>query len=74
MSKTDNWTVGDFLNEVVLYGGIPVRRIDVYRHLESVGVDPQGPAIMAYSRLPVVDVEPEQYWDKEKRELVDYEH
>lgn len=46
----------DYLNETVLYGGIPVRRADLEAHLDHLGVT--GPARLAYGRLPAVDLEP----------------
>lgn len=46
----------DYLNETVLYGGIPVRRAELEAHLDRLGVT--GPARLVYGRLPPVDLEP----------------
>lgn len=56
-------TATAYLNQTVLYGGLPVRRIDMERHLDDMGVT--GPARLAYERSEVVDVEPVERWNGE---------
>ena len=49
-------TASKWLNETVLYGGVPIRRAHVEAHLNRLGVT--GPARLAYARLPAVNREP----------------
>ena len=53
-----------YLNEVVLYGGIPVRRACMIRHMDYLGIT--GPARMAAGRMPVVSSEPWERWNSEE--------
>lgn len=53
--------IADWLAEVVVYGGLRVRRLDMELHLNHVGVT--GPARLRYSFLPAVAGEPEEVWD-----------
>lgn len=49
-------TASDWLNETVLYGGVPVRRGEMEAHLDRQGVT--DPARLVYGRLPAVELEP----------------
>lgn len=60
-----------WLGETVLYGGIPVRRACVERHLDHLGV--HGPARLVYDRLEAVDAEPVERWDEEMEEWISRE-
>jgi hypothetical protein len=49
-----------WLGKVVVYGGIPVRRVDMERHLDELGVT--GPARLRYASLPETTERPEERW------------
>lgn len=62
--RTMRTTASDYLNQTVLYGGLPVRRYDVERHLESMGAT--GPARMLWANADSVEMEPAQAWNGEE--------
>lgn len=61
--------MNDYLSQVVLYGGIPVRRVDVEQHLDHIGVE--GPARLVYGQLEPVDREPTHRWNDERNSWED---
>lgn len=63
LNLTDRYMAG-----VVVYGGIAVRRSDMFAHLQACGVT--GPAMLTYGSLPDVNEEPEQRWDTKAGDLV----
>lgn len=74
MSRT---LVDEYMNEIIPYGGLPTRRADVIRHLQSVGCEPTDVAFASYMEKPVLqewESEPLQEWDAEAEELVRYPH
>ena len=66
--KAERTTASDFLNEIVDFGGILVRRVDVERHLDSIGVT--GPARLRFSNLPAIPgAQPQERFDTNRGEL-----